>query len=262
MLTQGQKGTKKELMNPYKEASVAATVAVPQMPLVALEHCPLCDSPITRKQFVEIVSRIREQEQKKLEEQRRSLEEHQRKLDEQYRVKTEAFRIETQSKAKAEANARVLTITRERDAAVAQAKKVQEHAQEQIKKMVADAETKVRDAMAKDYEKKDLARVAEEARKLGAAQKTIDHLQRQLANKTANELGDDAEIDLFEMLRNVFTDDRITRIQKGERGADIKQEVRYKGVVAGIILFDSKNRRAWQEMFASKLKEDQIGASA
>ena len=241
---------------------MTAIVSVPQIAVVALEHCPLCDSPITRKQFVEIQSRIREQEQRKLEEQRRSLEEHQRKLDEQYRVKTEAFRIETQKKAKAEADARVLTITQERDAAVAQAKNVQEHAQEQTKKMVADAETKVRDAMAKDYEKKDLARVAEEARKLEAAQKTIDHLQRQLANKTANELGDDAEIDLFEMLRDAFTDDRITRIQKGERGADIKHEVRYKGVVAGMILFDSKNRKAWQGMFASKLKEDQIASNA
>src|SRR5438093_4376690 len=106
-------------MIPYKEeATMTATESLPQIPVVALEHCPLCDSPITRKQFVEIESRIREQEQRKLEEQRRSLGEHQRKLDEQYRVKTETFRIETQNKAKAEADARVLSITQERDAAV------------------------------------------------------------------------------------------------------------------------------------------------
>ena len=249
-------------MTPQNEASATPILLMPDTSAVALERCPLCDSPITQKQFIEIESRVREQERRKLEEQRRSLEEHQRKLDEQYRVRTEAFRIQTQRKAKAEADARVVTITRERDSAVAQAKKVQEHAQEQIKKMVAEAETKVRDAIVKEHEKKDLARVAEEARKLGAAQKTIDHLQRQLANKTANELGDDAEIDLFEMLRDIFNDDRITRIQKGERGADIKQEVRYKGVVAGMILFDSKNRKAWQAMFASKLKEDQVAANA
>lgn len=249
-------------MNPNNEALMTATLSVPKVPALAPERCPLCDSPISRKQFVEVEARIREQERRKLEEQRRSLEEHQRKLDEQYRAKTAAFETAARTKAKAEADVRVLTITRERDAAVAQAKKVQEHAQEEIRKIVADAETKVRDVMAKEYEKKDLARVAEEARKLGAAQKTIDHLQRQLANKTANELGDDAEIDLFEMLRDAFGDDRIIRIQKGERGADIKQEVRYKGVVAGMILFDSKNRKAWQAMFASKLKEDQIAANA
>ncbi len=235
---------------------------MPTIPAVAVERCPLCDSPINRKQFIEIQSRIREQEQRKLEEQRRSLQEQQRKLEEQYRVKVEAVQTEAQKKAKAQADARVLKIIQERDAAVAQAKKAQERAQEQTKKMIAEAETKVRETMAKDYEKKDLTRVAEQARKLGAAQKTIEHLQRQLANKTANELGDDAEIDLFEMLRDAFTDDRITRIQKGERGADIKHEVRHKGVVAGMILFDSKNRKAWQTTFASKLKEDQIAANA
>src|SRR5690242_5152467 len=123
----------------YKEASTAATVTAPQIPAAALERCPFCDSPITRKQFLEVESRIREQEKRKLEEQRRKLEEYQRKLDEQYRVETEAFRTETQNKVKAEADARVLTITGERDAALAQAKNVQEQAQEQTKKAVADA---------------------------------------------------------------------------------------------------------------------------
>src|SRR2546422_90699 len=143
-------------MIPYKGRSMmTATVSVPQIPAVALEQCPLCDSPITRKQFVEIESRIRQQEQRKLEEQRRSLKEYQGKLDEQYRVKTEEFRIETQNKAKADADARVLAITRERDAAVAQAKNVQEQAEEQIKKAVTDAVTAAREAIARDNDKKD-----------------------------------------------------------------------------------------------------------
>ena len=245
-------------MNPYSDLSDIVTSTVTPTPAVRLDRCPLCDSAISRKQFVEIESRFREQEQRKLEEQRRNLEEHQRKLDEEYRVKNQAFQIEAQNKAKAEANARVLTIERERDVALTQARNVQE----QMKNMIAHAETTVRAAMAKEYEKKNLARIAEEARKHEAAQKTIDHLQRQLANRTSNDLGDDAEIDLFEMLRDVFSDDRITRIQKGERGADINHEVRYKGVVAGVILFDSKNRNAWQGAFASKLKEDQVAANA
>lgn len=249
-------------MHTYPDVSASATRSVPPITAVRLERCPLCDSPITRKQFLEIESRIREQEQRKLEEQRRSLKEHQRKLDERYRLQTEAFRTEIQNKAKAEADARVLTITRERDAAVAKTKVVQQQTQEQTKKAVADAVTAAREAIARDNDKKDLARAAAAARERESLQKKIGDLQRQLANKTANELGDDAEIDLFEVLRDAFTDDRITRIQKGERGADIRQEVRYKGVAAGVILFDSKNRKAWQATFASKLKEDQIAANA
>src|SRR6266853_730975 len=171
---------------------MTAIESLPQIPLVALEHCPLCDSRITRKQFLEVESRIREQEKKKLEEQRRSLEVHQRKLDEQYRVNTEAFRIETQNKAKAEADARVLTITQARDAAVAQAKNVQEQAQEQTKRAVAEAVTVARDAIARDNEKKDLTRAAEAARERTSLQQKIEALQRQIADKSANELGDDA----------------------------------------------------------------------
>ena len=258
----GVKGIKKDLMNPYKEPAMTATASVPQIPLVALKHCPLCDSPITRTQFVEIQSRIREEEQRKLEEHQRRLEEHKRKLDEQYRVKTEAFRIETQTKAKSEADARVLKITQERDAAVAQAKNVQEQTQEQTKKAVADAVTATRETLARDNEKKDLARAAEAARERTSLQQKIDALQRQLLNKSANELGDDAEIDLFEALRDAFPDDRITRIKKGEPGADIKHEVMYKGVVAGVILLDSKNRKAWQSSFATKLRKDQVDANA
>jgi hypothetical protein len=241
---------------------MTATISIPKIPAVSVEHCPLCDSPITRKQFVEIESRIREEEQRKLEERRRSLEEHQRKLDEQYRVKTEAFRIETQDKAKAEADARVLTITQERDAAIAQAKIVQAQAQEQTKKAVADAVAAAREALAQDSEKRDLARAADAARQRESFQKKIDDLQRMLAEKSAHELGDDAEIDLFEALRDIFTDDRITRIKKGEPGADIKHEVMYKGIVAGVILFDSKNRKAWQSNFATKLRKDQVEGKA
>src|SRR6266581_7203554 len=99
--------------------SMTATEFLPRIPVIAPEHCPLCDSPITKKQFLEVESRIREQEKKKLEEQRR-------KLDEQNRVKMEAFRIETQNKAKVAADAQVFTITRERDAALAQAKAAQD----------------------------------------------------------------------------------------------------------------------------------------
>jgi hypothetical protein len=241
---------------------MTTTASIPQIPVVALEHCPLCDSPITRKQFVEIESRIREQEQRKLEEQRRTLEEHRRKLDEQYRVQTETFRIEAQKKAKVEADARVLMITRERDAAVAQAKNVQEKAQEQTKQAVADAVTAAREAIARDNEKKDLARAAEAARERESWKKIVDGLQRRLDDKSAHELGDDAEIDLFEALRDAFPDDRITRFKKGEPGADIKHQVMYKGVVAGVILFDSKNRKAWQSSFATKLRKDQVDENA
>lgn len=87
-------------------------------------------------------------------------------------------------------------------------------------------------------------------------------MERQLQRKTANEMGDGAEIDLFEALRDAFTTDKITRVPKGQAGADILHEVLYKGQVCGRIIIDSKNRQGWQDGFITKLRADQIAAKA
>jgi hypothetical protein len=107
-----------------------------------------------------------------------------------------------------------------------------------------------------------LKKQAEFVREREALQKKIMEMDRQLQRKTANEFGDGAEIDLLENLRAAFPNDRITRIQKGQPGADIKHEILHKGEVCGSIVYDSKNRQAWQFTFVEKLREDQLEAGA
>ena len=103
---------------------------------------------------------------------------------------------------------------------------------------------------------------AEHARKFESAEKRVVLLQRQLQEKTANELGDGAEIDLYEELRGRFPSDDIKRVPKGQPGADIHHEVYYKGQSCGKIVYDSKNRKDWKEEYASKLRADQTEARA
>ena len=93
-------------------------------------------------------------------------------------------------------------------------------------------------------------------------QAKLQALQHQLANKTANELGELSEADLFESLREAFPDDNITRIGPGKAGADIKQEVRHDGLSCGEILYDSKNRQAWRNEYVTKLRQDQLAVEA
>jgi hypothetical protein len=93
-------------------------------------------------------------------------------------------------------------------------------------------------------------------------QRKMQLMNNQLEKKTANELGDGAEIDLFEALREAFPNDRITRIKKGQVGADILHEVLYKGEVCGKIIVDSKHRQSWQNIFVSKLRQDKVEACA
>lgn len=91
---------------------------------------------------------------------------------------------------------------------------------------------------------------------------TLQDVQRQLQNKTAQELGEGAELDLFEELKREFPDDKITRVAKGAAGADVLHTVRYNGKDCGLIVYDSKNHKSWRNDFVNKLRTDQLSAKA
>ncbi len=90
----------------------------------------------------------------------------------------------------------------------------------------------------------------------------LEEMQRQLQSKTAGDLGEGAEVDLFELLKAEFPDDRIKRVPKGASGADLIHEVVHHGKVCGSIIYDSKNCSAWREDYAKKLRQDQLAAKA
>jgi hypothetical protein len=93
-------------------------------------------------------------------------------------------------------------------------------------------------------------------------QEKVDQLQRALDNKTAEELGEGAEIDLYELLKGEFEDDKLERINKGQPGADILHTVIHNGKECGSIIYDSKNHNAWRNDFVTKLAADQMAAKA
>lgn len=137
-------------------------------------------------------------------------------------------------------------------------KQAQQDAEKQRQKELADQ----RQTLEKDKTLALLKQQSASTREREALIKKMQILENQLKKKTANELGDGAEIDLFEALRESFSGDKITRIPKGQAGADILHEVLYKGEVCGRIIVDSKNRQSWQNAFVTKLRQDQVAASA
>jgi hypothetical protein len=119
-----------------------------------------------------------------------------------------------------------------------------------------------RSALEKD---KATAVLAAEAKAFADKQKfqdKLDDLQRQVARKRADELGEGAELDLFEELKAAFEGDRIVRVKKGVSGADVIHDLMHNGKVCGRIVYDSKNRNSWKNEYATKLREDQIAAKA
>lgn len=137
-------------------------------------------------------------------------------------------------------------------------KEAQVEADQKRKKELADQ----RAALEKDKAMTLLKQQGEFNREREKIQKKVKLMEHQLEKKTANELGDGGEIDVFESLREVFPDDRITRIKKGQPGADIIHDVLHKGQSCGRIIIDSKNHQGWQNGFITKLRQDQVDAAA
>ncbi len=75
-------------------------------------------------------------------------------------------------------------------------------------------------------------------------------------------MGEGAEVDLFESLKQEFEGDQIERVSKGAAGADIIHDVIHGGKVCSRIVYDAKNRNAWRNEYVTKLREDRIAAGA
>lgn len=174
-----------------------------------------------------------------------------------------------EKKANEDAEAKIKKVAAERDQIAKKLKDAQDREAEVVKKAQEDAEkqrqkdlTEQRQAFEKDKTLSLLKQDAKFNREREALQKKMQLMDKQLQKKTANELGDGAEIDLFEALRESFSGDRINRIPKGQAGADILHEVLHKGESCGRIIIDSKNRQSWQNGFVTKLRQDQVEAGA
>lgn len=147
---------------------------------------------------------------------------------------------------------------REREAAVALAETLKANQEEAIAQRVQEA----RDALEKDHTQKQNEKDAAHAAETQKLTSKVADLARQLQKKTAEELGEGAEVMLFEDLKAAFEGDRIQRIGRGSPGADILHTVIHNGRECGVIVYDSKNHTAWRNDFISKLVADQTAAKA
>ena len=180
---------------------------------------------------------------------------------------------EIRSEAKAQALGEVKNELQAAKAARAKAENDKRVAEDQARQLKARQNELVKTETAKALQNQRAALEKEKTDALHRAQaqgfeknqkleKQVDALKRQLEQKSAAELGEGAEIDLYESLREHFEGDKIRRIKKGQPGADIMHEVVQHGRVCGSILYDSKNHRAWRNDFVEKLKTDQLAAKA
>lgn len=155
-------------------------------------------------------------------------------------------------------NAKVTAAEAAKQAAEQQTEAVKQAQEETIATRLREA----RDALEKDKSEALLAKDKAQFDERQKWQQKLDELQRKLDNQKSTELGEGAEIKLYEALKQAFPDDNIRRVDKGAAGADIVHEIVESGKICGKIVYDSKNRNAWQNNFAIKLRSDQIAEKA
>src|SRR6266545_238488 len=174
-------------------------------------------------------------------------------------IEAREARIRQQAATEAETRTKV-----EAEKTLAAAKAEHEKTASKLKELQATAEQhqrvlgQQRQVLEQDRDLKLLKKDADHNCEREQLQYKIDGLTRSLQHKTANDLGDGAEIDIYEALRDAFVGDDISRIKKGQQGADIRHRVMHKGAVCGTVLIDSKNRQGWQNAYVTKLREDQV----
>src|SRR5262245_33910025 len=229
------------------------------------ERCPLCEQPIAQ----DLVRRI---EAKRSEQLRTALE--------QARAEAKAALPQLVAEARAQerqaAEAGMAAKVAEFQARLAQMEAAKAAAQGEIAALKVAQEAAIAKRVAEIQEglqrkaedlqrEKDAAILAERTKAFEDQQKLqakLQDLQRQLEKKSAHELGEGSEIDLFEQLKAAFESDRIARVGKGVNGADVIHEVMHNGRVCGKIVYDAKNRNAWQNEFVTKLRADKIAQGA
>ena len=241
------------------------------------DRCPWCGSEIPHARFIQIESKIRKEEREKLATSEAAI---RKQLEEKFRQNLQGQKRAMEKAGREEAEKRLAKIAAERDVSLNKVKKleareatlrqqVQEQAERNVRKILKQSELErrrelndQRSVLEKDRDRTLLKKESEFNRQREAFQEKFVEMERQLQRKTANEIEEGAEIDLYESLRDNFTSDRIMRVKKGQPGADILYEVLYKGEPCGRIVIDSKNRQAWQYTFLTKLRKDQVDAGA
>jgi hypothetical protein len=262
----------------------AAGVLQPTLDGLAGDRCPWCDQPISHEKFEEIRGRIQAEERDRVAELERRLKDEvakeKSKAEAKAKADVEAVRVQAAAAIDATNRAAAARVEAADDNArktaelalapkLAEAEKGRKRAEGQLQVVTANQEAALNRRLLEQRDLMEKAKTdavnAERAKNFSEKLKfeeKLQQIQRQLQSKTADELGEGAELDLLEVLKEGFPEDDIQRVGKGKEGADIIQTVKDSGRECGCIVYDSKNRNVWRNEYVSKLRADQLAAKA
>lgn len=230
--------------------------------MISTITCPSCGQPIEVTQA--LVSQIREEMVADLETK------HKHDLDEQHKRLSLTLQKELEEKNALELNdlkkrleekeAKVKELRAEELALREQKRKLEEREKEmelEVARTLDLERKKVEESIIKQTQETYRLRELEKEKVINDLKKALEDAQRKANQGSQQTQGEVAELDLEQSLRISFPSDQIVSVEKGVRGADVKQVVRTSiGNICGTMLWESKRTKAWSADWISKLKSD------
>lgn len=117
---------------------------------------------------------------------------------------------------------------------------------------------RIRDDARKAFEEENRLKALQQQQKIDDLTRALDEAQRKAQQGSMERQGELLEADLEQTLRQAFPLDDIEPVPKGVRGADLLQRVKDSlGRPCGLLVWETKNTKAWSEGWIQKLKDDQ-----
>jgi hypothetical protein len=209
--------------------------------------CPFCGAPVTTAEFREIRARIEAEEKARV-----------AKLETALKAQLAA----AQQQATAKAQAEITKARQDATAQIATAKREAAAREAAVRKQATEAVTAALAPQIAEAVNAEKQRAFAEKLRL---QEQLQDLQRRLEKRTANELGEEGELDVLDMLSKAFPDDEIVRVARGKNGGDIIHKIVHGGAggaVTGKLLYEAKNHKQYQHKWTAKARQDQIAEQA
>ena len=128
---------------------------------------------------------------------------------------------------------------------------------EQNRKLFGELLKTEKENIAKQETERNEKHVAELQKQLADAKKAAEDAVRKAEQGSQQLQGEVQELMIEEFLRTTFPSDKIEEIGKGKTGADVKQIVHNRfATETGIIIYESKNTKGFQNDWIEKLKSD------
>lgn len=228
---------------------------------------------LTRDIEKDIMKNVAEKHQQQLENTKKELEQQARKDAEQAIEKArsdEAKRLDVQLKqaeeARKDSDQQIKALTEQLSDVMKQMRASQQREREaevRMQKQLAEEEAKIREQATKNADEKQRLAMAEKDKQIENAKRQVEDMQRKLQQGSQQMQGEILELDLEEALEREFRDDDIAPVEKGVRGADIRQTVKSpRGTSCGVMLWEIKRTKNWSEGWVQKFKDDVLASKA